>query len=68
MTIFQYLRMRFTIWRLEQVIAARAESKQYHEYLSELALGIADRDRRILKEASQELERINTALSQGVAV
>jgi len=67
MTFFQHLRARLAIWRLERRIEAAAESKAYHDRLAQLAMGIADRDRRILKDAKQQLERIATALSQGVA-
>lgn len=66
MTFIQHLRARFAIWRLERRIEAAAESKRYHDRLAELAMGIAARDRRILQESRQQLERIATALSQGV--
>lgn len=67
MTIIQHLRARLAIWRLQRRIEAAAESKEYHDRLALTAMGIAARDRRILKESKQQLERIATALSQGVA-
>jgi hypothetical protein len=68
MTIIEHLRTRFAIWRLEQRIEAAAESQAYHEMLAHTCMDIAERDRRILREARGSLERINTALSQGVPV
>lgn len=67
MTFFQHLRARLAIWRLERRIEAAAESKRYHDRLAELAMGIAARDQRILQESRERLERITTALAQGVA-
>lgn len=67
MTVFQYLRTRFAIWRLERRIDAAIESENYHLQLGHLALSIAKRERLAVRAAKQELERVATALSQGVA-
>lgn len=63
-----HLRTRFAIWRLEQRVEAAVESAEYHDRLAHVAMGVAARQRRILREGREQLERITTALSNGIAL
>ena len=67
MSMIEHLRLRWSLWLLQQRIDAAAESKAYHEKTGHLCLALAERDARILRDSRAQLERLSTALSQGVA-
>lgn len=65
MNLFQYLHLRWLLWRLEGEAEGLKESADYYQRTGYLCLGRATEERRKLRAVRERLEQIATQLGQG---